>query len=89
MNAYGLMAVIGGSIWVVMTVVYAMKYKEGIRARKWFGVIAYLGLAMLIGGLLEYYKELVEKVSPFWVFGGLVIFIYLTSKVYVFNNVEK
>jgi len=89
MNGYAIMAIAGGIVWAVMTVVYIMKFKQGIRARKWFGVIAYMGLACLIGGGLEYFKPLMEKVSPIWVMIPLIIFIYLTAKVYILNNIER
>jgi hypothetical protein len=85
---YTIMAIAGAVIWIPMTVVYALKFKQGIKARKWFGVIAYFGLALLIGGLMEKYKALFENISPVWVFGVLILVIYLTAKIYIFNNIE-
>ena len=89
MNGYGVMAIIGGVIWIVCTLIYAVRYKSGIAARKWWGRIAYLGLAILIGCGMEYFKDTLENYSKILVFGGVALFIYITSRIYVFNNIEQ
>lgn len=89
MNGYAIMAIAGGIVWALFTVIYALKFKQGIRARKWYGVIAYCGLAGLLGGLLQLYKPVLDTYSPILVFGILCVVIYLTAKIYVLNNIEK
>jgi hypothetical protein len=89
MSGYEIMAIVGGIIWAVFTAIYALRFKKGIRARKWYGVIAYTGLAFLLGGVLQIFKPELDKHSPILVFGILAVFIYLTAKVYIFNNVES
>ena len=82
------MVIGGGILWVVMTIIYAIKYKQGIKVRKKWGGIAYAGLALLVGGGMELFKPYLASISSFWVFAVVVLFIYATAKIYLFNNIE-
>ena len=82
------MIIVGGIIWVIFTIIYAIKYKEGPRARKWYGMAAYAGLALFAGGLLETFHEKIQSASTMWIMFAVVIFIYLMAKVYILNNIE-
>ena len=82
------MAVIGAIIWVVFTVIYAKKYKEGPRARKWYGMGAYFGLALLTGGLMETFHDKLQGKSSMWIILAVVIVVYALAKVYILNNIE-
>ena len=88
MNGYAIMAIAGAVVWVVFTIIYAKKFNEGIRARKWYGLTAYLGLTALTGGLLEIFQEKLQSVSTMWVMIVIVVFIYLMGKIYIFNNID-
>ena len=88
MNIYMIMVIAGGIIWAIFTVIYAIKYKEGARARKWYGMAAYFGLALFTGGLLETFHDKLEGPSTMWIMLVVVIFIYLMAKVYILNNIE-
>ena len=81
------MAVSGGIIWAVFTVIYAKKYKEGARARKWYGMAAYLGLALLTGGLMETFHDKLQGRSSMWIILAVVLVIYALAKVYILNNI--
>jgi hypothetical protein len=85
---YETLAAIGGIIWAIMTTFYAMKFNAPIRERKWYGTIAYIGLAGLVGGLMEVFRPQLESYPSYWTFAGLVIFIYITAKIYIFRNIE-
>ena len=88
MDLYKLMAISGLIIWVVFTVIYAMKYKEGARARKWYGMAAYFGLALLTGGLMETFHDKLQGKSSMWIILAVVIVVYALAKVYILNNIE-
>jgi RsiW-degrading membrane proteinase PrsW (M82 family) len=81
------MVIAGGIIWAIFTVIYAMKYKQGARARKWYGMAAYFGLALLAGGLLETFHDKLQGKSSMWIILAVVIVIYALAKVYILNNI--
>ena len=87
MDLYKLMAISGILIWVVFTVIYVMKYKEGPKARKWYGMAAYFGLALMAGGLMETFHDKLQGKSSMWIILAVVIVIYALAKVYILNNI--
>lgn len=88
MSIYLIMAISGAIIWAVFTVIYAMKYKEGARARKWYGMAAYMGLALLTGGLMETFHDKIQGKSSLWIIIVIVVLTYLLAKIYIFDNIE-
>ena len=82
------MAVVGGIIWGGLSVIYAMKYKQGVKARKWYGIGAYFGLALFTGGILETFHDKLQGPSTMWIMLAVVVFCYLMAKIYLLNNIK-
>lgn len=82
------MAVTGSIIWAVFSVIYAKKYKQGIKARKWYGIGAYFGLALFTGGILETFHDKLQGPSTMWIMLAVVVFCYIMAKIYLLNNID-
>ena len=82
------MAISGLIIWVFFTVIYIMKYKQGIKARKWYGIGAYFGLALFTGGTLETFHDKLQDKSSMWIILGVVVVCYALAKFYLLDNIS-
>ena len=85
---YKVMIAVGGLLWASMTYVYYKKFDQGIKARKKSGLLAYIGLGLLIGGLMETFRWLFESRSSMIVVLVLFITMWQTARLYVLCNVE-
>ena len=88
MDIYKIMIIVGAILWVLFTIIYVKKYNEGVKARKWWGMGAYFGLALFTGGLLETFHHLIESTSTMWVMVVVVVFTYVMAKFYILDNIR-
>jgi hypothetical protein len=85
---YLAMVIAGGILWAVMSVLYYLNFKKGVKARRKFASLAYVGLALLLGGAMELFKSYLAGISPLWIICGMMVFIHLTAKIYIFPNMD-